>query len=87
MKNKLLLKFKDQNSILLFKFFFVVFFFLQTRVSRPLQVSDYFLRCMQSLPLHTLGYYKKEFHKGGPKTLARGFKPKISWISQGLKNH
>ena len=77
MKNKLLLKFKDQNSF---------FFFSQTRVFRPFQVFDYFLRCTQS-PLHAPDYYKEEFHKGGPKMLARGFELKISWISQDLRNH
>ena len=32
-------------------------------------------------------YYKEESLGGGPKMLTRGFKPRISWISWGLRNH
>lgn len=52
------------------------------RVSKPLQISDYTLGCMQSPhPTHTPSYYKEESRGSGPKMLARGFEHKISWIS------
>ena len=41
-----------------FLFFYFLFLFWQTRISRPLRVSDYSLEGMQSSHLtHTLGYY------------------------------
>ena len=47
------------------------------KVSKSLQVSDYFLRCMQSLHPTCVGYYREEFHESGPNMLARKPKSKL----------
>ena len=54
--------------------------FLQTRVFRHLQVSNYSLKCMQFPVIHAPGYYREESHGGDTKMLVRGFKLKIPWI-------
>lgn len=55
-----------------------IIYFIEKKVFKPLQVLNYFLRCvLSSHPTHTLGYYKEESIGGGSKILARGFEPKI----------
>ena len=58
--------------------FFFFFFFGINKISRPLQVSNYFLGHVQSSVPHTLYYYRKEFLEDSLKMLARSFKSKIS---------
>ena len=49
-----------------------------SKISKPLQVSNYFLGHVQSSVPHTLCYYWKESLEDSLKILARSFKPKIS---------
>ena len=65
-------------------FYFIFLFFGQTKVSKPLPLSDYSLRYMQSSRPTRTRLLWREISWRCSKMLARDFESKISW---DLKNH